>query len=76
MGLPHTSHTIIYTRNDEALKNKRKANETELLVTSVFMIYLSTTIILIATNGNVNSKLHFKLYFQICNLFLCFYSVN
>ena len=35
MGLPHIPHTIIYTTNDIALKNKQKSDDTLHLVMGV-----------------------------------------
>ena len=36
MGLPHIPHSIIYTTNGTALKNKRKLNDAIHLVTGVY----------------------------------------
>ena len=35
MGLPHIPHTITYNKIDTALKNKRKSNDAQHLVTGV-----------------------------------------
>ena len=38
MGLPHIPHTITYTTNDTAFKNKLKSNDAIPLVTGVLFV--------------------------------------
>ena len=38
--LPHIPHTITYTTNGEALKNKRKSNDAIHLVTGVHIVII------------------------------------
>ena len=42
MRLTHILHTIIYTTNCTALKNKRKSNDAVHLVTGVHLFYIQS----------------------------------
>ena len=60
MGLPHIPHTIIYTTNVTALKNKQKSNDAIYLVTGVLSIKKSTGLLSSCTKRKL---FMYKFYF-------------
>ena len=47
MRLAHIPHTIIYTNNGTALKNKRKSNDVQHLVTGVSFLKIKIFVLFV-----------------------------